>query len=118
MIDRLRRVWRFYLWHQIVDCSRVIGLRDRLRCPECGAVGTWKPHGGWLDARVSRFARRWMCKWCGHFLAPGLALHAFPNIDIGVWMVQRDAGPEQTIYPTPREALQKSVIPNVKPWFG
>lgn len=118
MTSGLRRFWRLGLWHQIVDLSRVIGLRDRLRCPECRAVGTWKPHGGWLDGKTSRFARRWVCKWCGLYVGREGALRAFPNLDTGVWMVEPQAGPEQTIYPTPRGALEQSVIGKVRPWHG
>jgi hypothetical protein len=58
------------LWHQLWDFSRLLGLRDRLRCPDCNAVGTWKPHGGWLDFGDIRGVRRWMCKWCGIYKGP------------------------------------------------
>jgi hypothetical protein len=58
------------LTHQLWDFSRVIGLRDRLRCPYCDAVGTWKPHGGWLDVEDERKVRRWLCKWCGAYRGP------------------------------------------------
>ena len=58
------------VWHQIVDFSRLLGLRDRLRCPSCGAVGTFKPHGGWLDFEDKRKIRRWLCKWCGVYHGP------------------------------------------------
>ena len=96
------------LWHKVVhqlyDFSRLIGLRDRLRCPECKAVGTYKPHGGWLDFKdkrqtyldrgvyVARKKRRWMCKWCGGYRGPEKDLrYALPNIDEGCW-----THPEQT----------------------
>ena len=55
-------------WHQLIDFARIVGARDRLRCPRCRAVGTWKPHGGWLDVWLggdTRGIRRWICKWCG-----------------------------------------------------
>lgn len=58
------------LVHQFWDCTRLIGMRDRLRCPVCRAVGTWKPHGGWMDFQDERKVRRWMCKWCGHYIGP------------------------------------------------
>ena len=57
----------FWLKHQFFDFSRLLGLRDRLRCPICRAVGTWKPHGGWLDFEDERPVRRWLCKWCGYY---------------------------------------------------
>lgn len=34
--------------HFFFEALRFVGLRDRLRCPKCSAVGTWKPHGGIL----------------------------------------------------------------------
>ena len=72
--------------HQLYDFSRLIGLRDRLRCPECKAVGTFKPHGGWLDFEDKRKERRWMCKWCGGYSGPepGL-LRVRPNLVEGCW---------------------------------
>lgn len=54
----------FWAKHQLFDFLRIIGIRDRLRCPYCKAVGTWKPHGGWLDFG-DKERRRWLCKWCG-----------------------------------------------------
>ena len=57
----------FALKHQLYDFLRLIGLRDRLRCPNCFSVGTWKPHGGWLDFEDERPVRRWLCKWCGFY---------------------------------------------------
>lgn len=58
------------IWHQVMDFSRLVGLRDRLRCPYCDAVGTWKPHGGWLDFADQRKVRRWLCKFCGAYRGP------------------------------------------------
>ncbi len=58
------------LKHQFFDFLRLIGMRDRLRCPACKGVGCWKPHGGWLDREDERKVRRWMCKWCGFYRGP------------------------------------------------
>jgi len=58
------------VWHQLWDFTRIIFLRDRLSCPSCGAIGTWKPHGGWLDFSDKRKVRRWLCKWCGWYHGP------------------------------------------------
>ncbi len=44
--------------HELFCLSWLVGIRDRLRCPACGKVGTWKPH---------RQPRRWLCKWCGTY---------------------------------------------------
>ena len=56
--------------HQLFDFARLIGMRDRLRCPMCQAVGAWKPHGGWMDFADERKVRRWLCKWCGWYRGP------------------------------------------------
>src|ERR1700676_1134802 len=81
--------FRWTMWqtikHQFFDSLMLIGMRDRLRCPECRAVGTWKPHGGWFEsidnwrtgmrARVKTLGaqyatnRRWLCKYCGYNLS-------------------------------------------------
>lgn len=60
----------FAIKHQFFDFLRLIGLRDRLRCPHCHAIGTWKPHGGWLDFTDKRKVRRWLCKYCGVYVGP------------------------------------------------
>ena len=56
------------LKHTLYDALRFVGMRDRLRCPKCGSVGTWKPHGGIFDREDVRKVRRWLCKWCGHYV--------------------------------------------------
>jgi hypothetical protein len=73
------------LWHEIISLSRIFGLRDRLRCPKCRKVGTWKPHGGWLDFDDTRGARRWLCKWCGHYVGPEGVRTAGVDFDKGCW---------------------------------
>lgn len=59
-----------WIKHQLFDALRFVGLRDRLRCPSCKKVGTWKPHGGWFDFEDERKVRRWLCKWCGYYIGP------------------------------------------------
>ena len=66
----LRRGFGWVFRHFCCDLLRLVGMRDRLRCPRCSAVGTWKPHGGWLDREDDRKVRRWMCKWCGYYQGP------------------------------------------------
>lgn len=79
--------------HQLYDFSRLIGLRDRLRCPECKAMGTYKPHGGWLDFEDKRKERRWMCKWCGAYSGPETNMtFAFPNMLTGCWTNANQVG--------------------------
>ena len=45
-------------------------FRNRLRCPRCSAVGTWKPHGTVFDRQDRRKVVRWLCKWCGLYRGP------------------------------------------------
>lgn len=123
------RKWSLWnsLKHQFFDCLMPIGLRDRLRCPACSAVGTWKPHGGYLERfhnwRIGSAGkllpgvpyattRRWVCKYCGfthdmngtHVGAP----HALKR----VWDYR---GPDS--FPTPKEAVEKLCGPTW-PWNG
>lgn len=45
------------------------GIRDRLRCPQCEKVGTYKPHCIIHHGEEKRedLRPRWMCKWCGYY---------------------------------------------------
>ncbi len=104
------------------------GLRDRMRCPNCKAVGTWKMHGTWWERwRFGDIAlRRWGCKYCGHWIAKGWVsptgqvrdgrIQAFPLSQGGlkVW-----AYPDPSIErePTPAEALCAS-MGRTWPWNG
>lgn len=98
--------------HQFYDLSRIVGLRDRLRCPFCNVVGTYKPHGGWLDGSDKRKVRRWLCKWCGYYHGPeGRKLAVMGD---GQWELQDDC-PAGT---TPREAVAMTMGRRVNPWFG
>ena len=67
----LRRPWMRRLWivrHQFWEFCQWIGVRQRLKCPRCGAIGTWKPYGGWLCWVDQRPIRRWLCKFCGYYM--------------------------------------------------
>src|SRR5512146_1390004 len=101
------------VWHQLWDFSRPLGRRDRLRCPKCKAVGTWKPHGGWLDFADERKVRRWMCKWCGYYRGP----EATQQVCYGgkCWVLSRDEWRSTT--PTPRNVVRET-LGNANPWFG
>lgn len=95
------------LWHQLLDFARLLGLRDRLRCPECGAIGTYKPHGGWLDFGDARGIRRWICKWCGFYRDGDGTDHAV--LGRGQWELRRH-------YPagdTPKQRCR-----GANPWAG
>ena len=114
--------------HQFFDFVRLVGLRDRLRCPHCKAVGTWKPHGGWLDklldwwsgadVAVTAFGavyatnRRWLCKFCGYNIHAGGEVVCAPNDRTKVWNV---VGSDSL--PTPEKAILQ-VCGSVWPWKG
>ena len=101
----------------------LVGIRDRLRCPKCKAVGTWKPHGGWLDNFVAwkwnfaamlpagvgvLTARRWVCKYCGYVRNKDGEFQAYPNSVKKVWY-QKD----ENSTPTPKERVGE-----LNPWAG
>ena len=69
----LRLLWLFLI---------ITRLRDRLRCPVCSAVGTYKPHAPG-DGRPWR----WMCKWCGFYKGPeGMGKLCCPSPTFGCWI--------------------------------
>lgn len=98
--------------HQLADLLRLAGLRDRLRCPRCHAVGTWKPHGGWLDGPDTRRVRRWMCKCCGLYRGPEATCEVLPDRRLGSWQL---AGTTDDQQPTPQALLRSA---NLWPWRG
>jgi hypothetical protein len=88
------------LVHGFYDALRLVGMRDRMRCPKCRAVGTWKPHGGLFDVHDKRRVRRWMCKWCGFYVGP----EAIDRVHIGegVWELGAGRTPQShcgTVFP-------------------
>lgn len=91
------------------------GMRTRLRCPHCMAVGTFKMHGPFIaQLHGDRPARRWMCKWCGYYLGPEGRVQAFPSSKTGAWALP-ELGVERE--PTPAEATRDRIGP-VWPWWG
>lgn len=98
------------LWYAL----RWVGIRDRLRCPDCKAVGTWKPHGTRSARRNGdRPARRWLCKYCGHYEGPEGVLRCWPDPKLKVWVLPTaDVEP----LPTPRDLLREHG--NLWPWKG
>lgn len=99
--------------------NSLFGLRGRLRCPHCGATGTWAPHGGFWDRVRSgdRPVRRWLCKWCGYYNGPEGELFGFPDKERGVWSLPRPYYPEapEEPGPTPADAFA-SVMGRTWPW--
>lgn len=116
-------LYRLLLWapiHELADRLRHIGLRDRLRCPECHRIGTFKPHGASYDRRVhnDRPVRRWLCKWCGLYLGPEGLQIAWPSGARGYWVLPMEADSDEEIEPTPQATLQEAYGRAVNPWGG
>lgn len=99
--------------HTFWTLTGLVGLRDRLRCPSCTAVGTWKPHGDPLS-RIrygDRPVRRWMCKFCGRYEGPEGITRAWPRSETKVWVVE---APDFT----DRELTPLELIAPTWPWRG
>jgi hypothetical protein len=94
--------------------ATLTGMRERLRCPHCTAVGTFKMHGDLRSQlRGDRPARRWMCKYCGYYLGPEGRTQVFPSSVTKAWI--GPGGGERE--PTPSEAVMDR-MGRVWPWFG
>lgn len=114
--------------HELAGALRLVGLRDRLRCPECRKVGTFKPHGTLWDRRYhgDRRVRRWLCKWCGFYTGPEGRLYAFPSQVTGAWALpgwteDGEAIPGEdplVIEPTPSVVNLDFYHRPVNPWAG
>lgn len=109
--------------HELGDALRWLGLRDRLRCPTCGSVGTYKPYGALLDRRKpNRPNRCWLCKWCGHYVGPEEIRRAFPNEEMQSWGLLEEMdqeGARDSQLDTPQivaESYYKGY--KVDPWRG
>lgn len=95
--------------HTVADWLRRVGLRDRYRCPECHAVGTFKPHGGKFDTEDERHVPRWLCKWCGYYIGPEGRMWCVIDSALHVWRE-----PEAVLDGwTPARVMGK-----VNPWNG
>jgi hypothetical protein len=104
--------------HELACALKLVGVRDRLRCPHCKAVGTWKPHGGWIDTRDLRHVRRWICKWCGYYLGPEPeARWARPNLEDGAWQLITPDNAHK-LSDTPRQVVADTLGEGVSPWRG
>jgi hypothetical protein len=107
--------------HEAWGALRWVGMRDRLRCTECKAVGTWKPHGTLWDRWVhhDRPVRRWMCKWCGLYVGPEGILRAFPDKARGHWALPRQWDPPSPAVPGPTPAdVLREAMGKTWPWNG
>lgn len=102
------------LKHQLFDFLRIFGIRDRLRCPNCHSVGTWKPHGGWLDFKDTRKVRRWLCKWCGFYVGPeGYQFCQFGKMAWEIAPIE----PGSPMRDTPQSRVH-GVSLGISPWIG
>ena len=103
--------WR----HALYDASRFVGLRNRLRCPCCKSVGTWKPHGGRFDLSNGRFengsaVKRWLCKWCGLYVGPEGVREA--RLGAHAWSLDDDDDE------TPYSVCVREYKRPINPWVG
>ena len=106
--------WRLNpIVHTFYDALRFVGLRDRLRCPSCSAVGTWKPHGGVFDRADTKRKRRWLCKYCGFYIGPEGVQVAFPDPFKNSWQLRADT----MVRDTPIDAVHRALT-GVWPWRG
>lgn len=65
----------------------VTRLRDRLRCPRCGAVGTYKLHTPVTYPEcVPGPPWRWLCKYCGYYRDSDGERNCRPSPDLGCWI--------------------------------
>ena len=102
--------------HEAWYLLRWTGLRDRLRCPDCGAVGTWKPHGSVLARRLDGdiSVRRWLCKWCGFYQSAEQQTYCYPDQESGAWSLP-DSG--SGVGDTPA-AVIRDHLGKTWPWRG
>ena len=101
--------------HIVLDALyRLLGMRARLRCPNCRAVGTYKPHGGAFDRLDVKGTRRWLCKWCGFYEDAGRRALARPSTERGCWVLPEDTGAPD---PTPAHVVAAR-LGSVWPWRG
>jgi len=114
----MNKYW-FIIKHQFFDCLRFIGMRDRLRCPSCKAVGSWKPHGGWFD-ESKESGRRWLCKYCGYFFGipynqgyPIIRV-AYMDLHLKCWRI---ADFEEEVVPSDDKYIPQAHI-KCDPWRG
>lgn len=119
----MKLAWTFKHWF-FLRVGLLLGFRDRLRCPQCGAVGTWKPYGGSISRKHGdrRWCKRWLCKWCGFYEGRDGIDWAQVDEETGAWQTSRSTTEwarkvsEGKLW-TPKGRLVDVEKP-VNPWFG
>jgi len=115
----------FNIKHELFSLLIFVGMRDRLRCPKCKAVGTWKPHGAWfLNSKES--GRRWLCKWCGYYLGRPfnqksvIKDKAFVDLKLECWRLKMFYKPPRRPRKSliPKEFTKKKTGYDMNPWRG
>lgn len=98
---------RAWTWRTIVIHWLQMRLRNRLCCPKCKAIGTYKP-------RQHPDYRYWVCKYCGYGRTPAGEWKFRPDGALGVWGFHSPASTS-----TPQERIND---PQWKcpcdPWVG
>ncbi len=118
--------WKLRSW--FYDYWRI--YRYRQKCPSCKAIGTWNTHGGWLDRLLARFdgtnrelkeknipprwARRWLCKYCGYFIDNKGVGSCHVGFIIPVW--KEDGGMDDPEGLTPKRAVEQVFGSESPPW--
>lgn len=117
-----QRIRLFPPIHEAWIALALVGMRDRLRCPQCKAVGTWKPHGGTWNrlCHKDRAQRRWMCKYCGRYEGRDIGIaYVYPCPTRGCWTALYPWDPESPPEggPTPADVVWRELA-KVWPWWG
>lgn len=100
----------FKILHQIGEFLNHMGLI--MSCPSCGMP--YRAYGGWLARNIysgHRIARRrWLCKWCGHYVDERGTQWAALVPDLGWWTLEESETKEKWEQRwTPRDIFKKAM---------
>lgn len=108
---------RFVFW--LLTREAFSWFRDRLRCPTCKSIGTWKPHLGTPGDPLT--PDRWLCKWCGIGWDHNGKFTAYISAEHGCWRRTRWLGDDQVVEAWTRRPIawcEKANGAPVSPWKG
>lgn len=102
-------------------------IRNRLKCPTCWRIGTYKPRGAVMRGRGALagtiIRRRWLCKWCGLYVSdhPDEPKQtAFIDKTVGAWALMSENPPDVTTIGddplTPARLMTETW--KIDPWGG